>query len=127
MNKVKLFVAGFIVIICSAILIQSAFAGNSIGEIKQRMKQRLPLIVRMKHQGIIGENSKGYLEFVTNKKINAGVVASENKDRKTVYAMIAAQQGVSIHKVETLRALQIVKKANKGDYLKDSNGRWYRK
>lgn len=112
--------------ICSVIAVQSTFAG-SLKQIKQNMRQRLPVIVRMKHQGIIGENSRGYLEFVTGKKTNQKIVADENKDRKTIYAMIAKQQGVSIAKVEKLRGLQIVKKAGKGEYLKEKNGTWYRK
>ncbi len=126
MNKRNFFVMGFAAFVCSVILTQTCFAGN-IRQIKQRMKQRLPVIVKMKHQGIIGENSSGYLEFVTNRKINVNVVKEENKDRKMVYSMIASQQGVSIQKVENLRALQIVRKAGKGDYLKRKNGTWYRK
>ncbi len=127
MGKVKLGFTGFVAFVCFAIVVQTAFAGNSIQEIKQRMRQRLPIIVKMKRQGIIGEDSRGYLEFVTNRKVNANIVAAENRDRKAVYAMIAAKQGVSIHKVEALRALQIAKRAAKGDFLKERNGTWYRK
>ncbi len=126
MSQKKLFLMGVIVALCSVITAQSAFADN-INLIKQRMRQRLPVIVKMKHQGIIGEDSYGFLEFVTNKKINQNIVAAENKDRKTIYSLIAKQQGVSITKVETLRGLQIVRKANKGEYLKEKNGTWYRK
>ncbi len=126
MNKRNFFVMVFVAFVCSAILVQTCFAGN-IRQIKQRMKQRLPIIVKMKHQGIIGENASGYLEFVTNRKINENVVAEENKDRRMVYSMIASQQGVSIQKVENLRALQIVRKAGRGEFLKRKNGTWYRK
>ena len=38
------------------------FAGAS--DIKARMQERLPTIVQMKADGIIGENNKGFLEFV---------------------------------------------------------------
>ncbi len=126
MNKKNFFLMGFITLVCSVVLVQTSLAGN-IRQIKQRMKQRLPIIVKMKRQGIIGENSSGYLEFVTGRKTNENIVAEENKDRKTVYSMIAAQQGVSIRKVESLRALQIIRKAHKGDFLKGKNGTWYRK
>ena len=111
------------------ILISFVFAASlSWGDdIKQRMKQRLPEIINMKAQGIIGENARGYLEFVSGKKINQNIIENENKDRRTVYEAIAKQQGVSLEKVESLRALQIVKKADRGDFLKDESGKWYRK
>jgi len=95
--------------------------------IKERMKKRLPKIVQMKEQGILGENARGYLEFVTEKKPDKALVEKENRDRKTIYSAIAKQQGVSIEKVEKLRGLQIVKKAKQGEYLKNSNGNWYQK
>ena len=65
----------------------SAFADD----IKARMKNRLPLIKQLKSQGIVGENNKGYLQFVGGNKAKADVVAAENKDRKTVYTAIAKQ------------------------------------
>ena len=95
--------------------------------IKDRMKQRLPQIIQMKQQGVIGENDKGYLEYVSGKRPNQEIVEAENSDRRKVYEMIAKQQGVSIQKVEQLRAAQIVKKAIKGEMLKRSDGSWYKK
>lgn len=35
------------------------------GGIKERMKERLPVIAELKTQGIIGENNKGYLARVS--------------------------------------------------------------
>ena len=63
----------------------SAFADD----IKTRMKQRLPVIIELKAQGIVGENNAGYLEFIGAKREKADVVAAENNDRKTVYTAIA--------------------------------------
>lgn len=102
---------------------------SSVGadDIKGRMKQRLPTIVKMKQQGIIGENAKGYLEYVSTDRSNKDVVDSENRDRKEVYSIIAKQQGVSIEKVEQLRAVQIVQKAVPGEFLKREDGSWYKK
>ncbi len=91
------------------------------------MKLRLPTLVVMKQQGIIGENAFGYLDYVSGLKADTAIVDDENRDRKTVYSAIARQQGVSIEKVEKLRALQIVDKAKPGEYLKKEDGTWYRK
>ncbi|WP_186441201.1 YdbL family protein [Desulfamplus magnetovallimortis] len=96
-------------------------------DIKQRMKERLPVIVQMKQQGLVGENSKGYLEYVTSARPNPQIVDAENSDRKKVYSIIAKQQGATIDKVEQLRALQIVQKAAKGEFLQKADGTWYQK
>jgi hypothetical protein len=101
----------------------SAFADN----IKARMKNRLPVIKELKAQGIVGEDNKGYLQFVGGDKAKADVVAAENKDRKTVYAAIAKQQGTTAELVGKRRALQIAKKANPGEWVQDAGGNWTKK
>lgn len=113
---------------CVMLFISFFIVSNSMADdIKQRMKSRLPTIVQMKQQGIVGENSNGYLEYVSGNKVNQDVVESENRDRKEVYSAIAKEQGVSIEKVEQLRAAQIVLKAVSGEYLKKQDGSWYQK
>ena len=101
----------------------SAFADD----IKARIKQRLPIIKELKAQGIVGENNKGYLEFVGGKQAKADVVAAENKDRQTVYAAIAKQQGTTAELVGQRRALQIAKNADKGEWVQDASGKWIKK
>ena len=96
-------------------------------DIKTRMKNRLPVILELKANGIVGENNKGYLEFIGGKKEKADVVDSENKDRQTVYEAIAKQQGTTAELVGKRRALQIAQKADAGDWLQDASGKWYQK
>jgi uncharacterized protein YdbL (DUF1318 family) len=96
-------------------------------DIKTRMKDRLPTILALKAQGIVGENNKGYLEFIGGKKEKADIVADENEDRQTVYAAIAKQQGTTVELVGKRRALQISQKADSGDWLQDADGNWYQK
>lgn len=98
----------------------SAFADD----IKTRMKNRLPVIKELKAKGIVGEGNKGYLQFVGGNKAKADVVAAENKDRKTVYAAIAKQQGTTAERVGKRRAVQIAKKADKGEWVQDTAGNW---
>jgi len=123
MNMKRIAVMGIALMVVSVFVAQGAFAND----IKQRMKQRLPVIVQMKSQGIVGENANGYLEYVTATRAHEDVVASENKDRQTVYSAIAAQQGVGIATVEKRRALQIANQAKKGEFLKNESGAWYKK
>jgi uncharacterized protein YdbL (DUF1318 family) len=96
-------------------------------DIKTRMKDRLPTILALKAQGIVGENNNGYLEFIGGKKEKADIVAAENEDRQTVYAAIAKQQGTTVELVGKRRALQISQKADSGDWLQDADGNWYQK
>jgi uncharacterized protein YdbL (DUF1318 family) len=96
-------------------------------DIKARMKNRLPVIKELKAQGIVGEDNKGYLQFVGGKQAKPDVVAAENKDRQTVYAAIAKQQGTTADLVGQRRALQISKRANKGEWVQDASGKWLQK
>lgn len=123
MDKKRSFYVG-ILVICSLVFLTG---GALADDVKTRMKHRLPDIVKLKSQGFVGENSKGYLAHVTTKMVGQNIIDSENKDRKIVYSLIAKQQGVSLERVETLRSAQIVKKANPGEFLQKPNGTWYKK
>lgn len=102
------------------------FAGAD--EIKARMQERLSTILQMKSDGIIGENNKGYLEFVPGAaQKNESVIASENSDRKSVYSAIANQQKTTPELVGERRAIQISEKAASGEWLQDQTGKWYKK
>ena len=99
----------------------------SADDIKTRMKKRLPVLKELKAKGIVGEDNQGYLQFVGSNKEKADVVAAENKDRKTVYAAIAKQQGTTAELVGKRRAMQIAKRANKGEWVQDASGKWIQK
>lgn len=102
------------------------FAGAD--DIKARMQERLPAIVQMKADGIIGENNKGFLEFVPGAaKQDEGVVTAENKDRQMVYDAIAKQQATTADLVGERRAFQIAERAEPGEWLQDASGKWYKK
>jgi len=104
----------------------NCFAGAD--DIKARMQDRLPTIVQMKSDGLIGENNKGFLEFVPGaEKKMQDVVAGENKDREMVYGAIAKQQKTTTELVGERRAIQIAEKASPGEWLQDQTGKWYQK
>ena len=107
------------------ILLTNAYASSKA--IKKRMIERLPTIRALKAKGLVGENNKGYLEFVSSKQENADIVDAENKDRKKVYEAIAKQQGTTVDLVGKHRAIQIANKAQAGELLQDANGKWYKK
>jgi hypothetical protein len=116
----------YITIIISSLIL--LFAVNSYAQgIKERMKERLPIIVDLKNQGIIGENNLGYLEFIGNKKEKEDIISAENKDRKKVYEAIAKKEGSDAETVGKHRAIKITEKADPGDWLQDGDGKWYQK
>jgi hypothetical protein len=96
-------------------------------DIKARMKKRLPVIKKLKAEGLVGEDNAGFLQFVGDKKASADVVAAENKDRLTVYKAIAKQQGTTAELVGKRRALQITKRAESGEWVQDAGGNWIQK
>jgi uncharacterized protein YdbL (DUF1318 family) len=111
-------------VIASLLLSAAAAFGEGI---KARMKARLPAIVKLKENGIVGENKMGYLEFVGQKREKEDLIAAENADRMKVYTHIAKKQGTDVQLVGERRALQIAKKAQPGTWLQDQSGKWYQK
>jgi uncharacterized protein YdbL (DUF1318 family) len=104
----------------------NCFAGGN--DIKARMKYRKPTIDKLKSDGIVGENNKGFLEFVPGAaKKEASTVSAENKDRGSVYSAIAQKEGSTQQHVGERRAVQIGQRAAPGTWLQDPSGKWYKK
>ena len=95
--------------------------------VKERMLTRLPQIDSMKSKGIIGENNRGFLEFLGSDHSNAQIVEEENADRRKVYQAIAAQQGTTPELVGSRRAMQIEENAPSGTWLQAPDGNWAKK
>jgi len=102
---------------------QFAFAGD----IKQRMKKRLPAIAALKTKGIIGENNRGYLGFVTKVRAKEDVIAAENKDRKKIYTYFAKQQETTLDFVEKIQAKRKADRVHPGEFFQKPNGTWVKK
>ena len=115
----------FLSILFCIVFAAGAFA--SAKEIRGRMIARLPEIKALKAKGLVGENNKGFLEFVGQQKEKQEVVTAENQDRQKVYKAIAKQQGTTVELVGKHRAIQIATKAQPGEWLQDANGKWYQK
>lgn len=118
-RKFLCFPAVFVLLFCTV----SALHADSI---KERMRQRLPIITSLKAQGMIGENNQGYLEL-KGPATQADQVAAENNDRRAVYAAIARQQKTTLQQVGILRARQIAEIAAPGTWIQDQTGTWRKK
>ena len=115
-------------IISLALFCGFIFSAMAFGQdIKARMKARLPIILALKAEGIIGENFAGFLEFRGSNKKNEDVVKAENSDRRIVYKKIGEQTGAPADVVGKRRAQKIAELAKPGDWLQNSSGKWYQK
>lgn len=95
--------------------------------LKEQMLARVPEINVLKQQGTIGENNQGLLGFRSSNQPQKGLVAAENKDRKSVYAAIAKKQGISASQVGQRRAQQLAAKGSPGHWFQKPDGSWYKK
>lgn len=95
-------------------------------DIKARMRARLPIIVGLKAQAIVGEDNQGFLAILKSTDQKA-VVEAENSDRRMIYKAIAQKQGTSPALVGQRRAMQIAQKADPGTMIQDPSGAWRQK
>lgn len=123
-NALKIPMVLCLLAVCLSALPVSA---DNINAIKNRMKTRLPVVKALKAKKIIGENNKGYLEFIGTSRERQDIVNAENSDRRTIYLHIAHQSGTGIAVVEKHRAAQIRQNAAPGEWLQDVQGKWHRK
>lgn len=111
-----------LIVLCLLFASQAAFGG-----IKERMKKRLPEIADLKAKGIIGEDNRGYLGFVTGNRVNEALITAENKDRKLIYSHLAKQQNTTLEVVEKIQAQRKAKKARPGEFIQNPDGKWVKK
>ena len=98
------------------------------GSVKERMKARAPAILKLKTQGLVGENNQGYLEVRGAADGNtASLVNAENQDRRMVYKAIAAKTGGSVEQVGQRAAAQRAGRAGGGEGVQTPGGDWVQK
>lgn len=112
------------------LLLITFFISGSIAQsasIKERMAARIPAISDLKAKGIVGENNKGFLEFLGKDQPQKDVVNAENNDRLQVYQAIGKKQGASPTLVGQRRAKAIAQKTKAGQWYQKANGKWAKK
>lgn len=86
-------------------------------------------LTQPKAEGLIGEQADGYVGFVTqNVPPNVRQLVNEvNAKRKAGYQQIAAKQGTPLSEVEKVGGMTAIEKTLPGNYIRDTNGKWYKK
>lgn len=116
--KIGLLVVG----LCLALTVPACAQG-----IRDRMLARLPDIVKLKSQGVVGEDNQGYLAVLKDAGDKQSIVDAENQDRRKIYTAIAKQQGTTPALVGQRRALKIAQNADPGTMVQDAAGNWRKK
>lgn len=123
MNMRNVLKISVLLMVCLMVSSQFALAAG----IKERMKQRLPAIADLKAKGIIGEDNRGYLGFVTGARALEDVIAAENKDRKAIYSHFAKQQNTTLAVVEKIQAKRKAERVRPGEFFQNPDGSWHKK
>ena len=110
--------------LCLSLVSQGLLRAEDLSVVKQRMKERSLAIEALKTKQAVGENNRGFLEFVGTVKEQEESVKAENQDRETVYKEIAQKTKATVDKVGRQRALKIAEIAAPGTMLQDANGAW---
>ncbi|WMS90121.1 YdbL family protein [Pseudoalteromonas sp. HL-AS1] len=79
-----------------------------------------------KNQGLVGEDSSGYLGLVVQNAEAKAVVDDINAKRKAQYLKLAKKNNLSLSQVEALAAAKTIEKTQSGNYV-EVNGNWVKK
>jgi uncharacterized protein YdbL (DUF1318 family) len=129
MNISRRNLIGKLLVAALAMLFVPAFAHAAEDEasLQKRFKERFPQLRQLKADGVIGEASEGYVDFVDKKDSKAAtVVEEENADRKALYKLLAEKEGTTPDKVAEVAGARALKKAKPGEYIKQG-GKWTKK
>ena len=107
-----------------------AFGGDRLAELRESFKNRYDELLKLKGEGKIGETWDGYVEavkkeYLSEKRVRT-VIDEENRDRRELYTLLAAQQNVPPEAVAQRNAARVAEKALPGHYLKEKDGTWRR-
>lgn len=79
-----------------------------------------------KQQGLVGEQTNGYLGAVVQRDDVQSLIADINSQRKIKYAEVAAKNNISLQDVEKLAAKKAFERTEKGHYVL-VDGEWIKK
>ncbi|HEA17830.1 hypothetical protein LCGC14_2290290 [marine sediment metagenome] len=79
-----------------------------------------------KNQGLVGEDSSGYLGLVVQNAAAKAVVDEINAKRKAQYLKLAKKNNLSLAQVEALAAAKTIEKTQAGHFV-EVNGKWVKK
>ncbi len=80
-----------------------------------------------KAQGMVGEQSDGYLGVVVDSADARALVAEINAKRKAAYEQLAQANNLELNAVEALAGQKAIDKTAPGNYVRTAGGAWRKK
>ncbi len=80
-----------------------------------------------KQQGLVGEMPNGYLGLVVDNAEAKSLVASVNKNRKSIYMNLARKNKITMQQVTVLAGKKSLAKTQSGHLIKNASGQWVKK
>lgn len=123
----------FLLIAAVAVLFfqSPSMAQETRKEVQARIESRFAKLEAYRDEGKIGEVVDGSLQPVEDKYMSdatlKGLVDAENADRKTLFAIIAKEEGAPVEEVAKTYARKLFDLAKPQHFLKGKNGKWIRK
>jgi uncharacterized protein YdbL (DUF1318 family) len=90
------------------------------------LQQAMAELGSVKQQGLVGEQSNGYLGIVKNESNASEIVQQINQARRAEYKKMAATNGISMEEVEALAGNKAMERTLPGNYMQ-ANGKWVKK
>lgn len=109
---------------CASALVVQA---GDIASAKAGMRDRVPVIDKLKAAGSVGEASTGLLAARAEGEATAKIVAAENADREVVFAELAKKAGGSAADAGKSFARQMAAASKAGVWVQREDGAWYKK
>ena len=97
---------------------------------KKNRQARYQQLQRLKQEGEIGENNKGYVTSLKGNAAAATLTADENQDRRILYEALAEQNklgSAGLLEIQGAFAEVQSEKADRGDMIQSSSGDWKQK
>ncbi len=89
-------------------------------------RNRFDQLAGFKAKGVVGENNKGYVEYLGGDDAAKALVEAENSDRRVIYQTIAEQNDLkdAIATIEKVFAQVQRDKAQSGEKIQAEDGQW---
>lgn len=98
----------------------------SLPALAMNLEQAMSALGSAKAQGLVGEQTDGYLGVVKNSGQAADIAAQINAARRAEYQKVASQSGARLGDVESLAGKKAIDRTPSGQYVQ-VNGQWVRK
>jgi uncharacterized protein len=84
-------------------------------------------LTQAKSQGLVGEQSNGYVGLIKESTEAKALVDDINIKRKEAYISLANKNNLGLQDVEILAGKKLIKKAEPGEFIQSTTGSWVKK